>query len=96
MDKDILLLRSMPERCRARLALLEVDMQSPLVSQVTFVLLVTSGELPPGYAILHDVDSGRYIPRKDGQIIWEKGETVWYADETDARIYCWEQVTPTG
>ena len=94
MDTSILLLRSMLESCRARLATLGEDMQSPLMEQAVLVLQVTSKELPPGYTITHDVASGRYFPRKNAQLIRQEGEPLWYTDETNARIYCWEQASP--
>jgi hypothetical protein len=95
MDKDKLLLRSTLESCRAQLALLGVDAQSPLMEQVVFVLLATSDELPQDYSFTHDVASGWYFPRKNGQLLRPEGEALWFADETDARIYCWEQAIPS-
>ncbi len=65
------------------------------MEQVVFVLLATRDELPRGYTITHDIPSGRYFPRKDGQLLRSEGEALWFSDETDARIYCWEQSAPS-
>ena len=90
MEKAILLLRSTLESCRAALVTQGVDPKSLLMEQVTFVLLVTSEDLPTGYTISHDVASGRCFPRKDGQLMYLQGEPVSYTRDFDARVYCWE------